>query len=122
MAKKILLIEDEPEVADIYTLSLKQHGFNVITALDGKEGIKLAKKEKPDLVLLDIILPNKDGFSVLKDIKKDKNIKTTPVILLTNLGQAQDQRFAHDLGALDYLVKAQNTPEEVSLKVAKVLT
>jgi DNA-binding response OmpR family regulator len=121
MTKKILLVEDERGVADIYQLSLTKHGFQVLLAENGSGAIQLAQKEQPDLILLDIILPDKDGFSVLKTLKKDKATQAIPVILLTNLGQVQDQKYGQELGAQDYLIKANYTPEQISQKVQAVL-
>lgn len=121
MAKKILLVEDEEDVADVYSLSLSNHGYEVLVAKDGQEGLEVISREKPDLVLLDIILPRKDGFTVLKKIRQNKETKDLPVVLLTNLGQKEDRGMGKKLGALDYLIKAQNTPEQISAKVEKIL-
>jgi DNA-binding response OmpR family regulator len=93
----------------------------VLLAENGSGAIQLAQKEQPDLILLDIILPDKDGFSVLKTLKKDKATQAIPVILLTNLGQVQDQKYGQELGAQDYLIKANYTPEQISQKVQAVL-
>ena len=118
---KILFIEDEPKILELYTLKFQNEGFFVIQAKHGKEGLKLAKKEKPDLILLDIILPKMDGFEVLKKIKLDKSTANIPVVLLTNLGEHRDMQEGRRLGALDYLVKANYTPAEVVKKVEAYL-
>ena len=113
MAKKILFIEDEPTLQKGLDEILRQEGFQIFGAFDGDEGMDLARKEKPDLILLDIILPKKDGFEVLKELKADKDLKDTPVIILTNLEGTGDVEKALDLGATTYLVKANYELEDI---------
>ena len=91
----ILLIEDEEMLANMYETKFKNEGFNIRKALDGETGLALALAEKPDLILLDIILPKLDGFSVLKKLKADPKTKGVPIILLTNLGQDEDVGKQH---------------------------
>jgi len=93
----------------------------VLMAEDGNKGIKMIKENKPDIVILDVVMPQMDGFEVLKTIKKDSNLKDIPVILLTNLGQKENIEDGLKLGADDYVIKAHFTPEEVVGKVEKVL-
>jgi DNA-binding response OmpR family regulator len=119
--KKVLLIEDDKMISNMYQTKLRQDGFNVITAEDGATGLDLAVKEKPDVVLLDVIIPQLDGFSVLQEIKLNAKIKNTPVIMLTNLGTTEDKEKAKQFGANDYLVKASLTPAEVSETIKKLL-
>jgi DNA-binding response OmpR family regulator len=119
--KTILFIEDESALQKTFGEILKQEGFEMISALDGETGLNLAKTKKPDLILLDLILPKKDGFEVLKELKEDKNTKEIPVIVLTNLEGIEDVDRALQLGATTYLVKAQYTLEEVIEKVKKTL-
>jgi DNA-binding response OmpR family regulator len=119
--KKILFIEDESALQKTFGEILKQEGFKVISALDGESGLDLAKTEKPDLILLDLILPKKDGFEVLKELKENEKTKEIPVIVLTNLEGIDDVDRALQLGATTYLVKAQYTLEEVIEKVKKTL-
>jgi len=124
MAKKkevVLLIEDDKMIIDMYTLKFNQEGYEVIQAEDGQTGLDLAKKVNPDVILLDIILPQMDGFTVLKSLKEDKAIKDVPVVLLTNLGQDGDVKKGLELGAVDYLIKANFTPAQVVDKVKSVL-
>jgi len=85
MVQKILFVEDEPNLQKAIGEVLKQEGFEILAALDGEQGLNLAKKEKPDLILLDLILPKKDGFEVLKELKESEEMKDIPVIVLTNL-------------------------------------
>lgn len=116
---KIALIEDDANIRKMYRIKLELSGYNVLTAEDGKEAVELIKKANPDLVLLDILLPKKDGFEVLKEIKDstDKKIKSIPVIMLSNLSSKEDISEAKQLGASDYFVKAKINPKEVAEKV-----
>ena len=119
--KSILIVEDDGIISTMYKAKFEEDGFNVFTAVDGVSGLDLVKKEKPDIVMLDIIIPGLDGFTVLEEIKKDPLLKSTVVIMLTNLGTQEDKDKGHKMGAADYLVKASLTPAEVSDKVKKLL-
>lgn len=117
--KKILVIEDEATLQKALDDVLSQEGFEVFSATDGIIGLEVAKKEKPDLVLLDIILPKMDGFEVLSKLKaSDEN---TPVVILTNLSDLSDVQKALDLGATTYLVKADYHLNEVIQKIKEIL-
>lgn len=120
---KIALIEDDANIRDMYRMKLELSGYDVLTAEDGKEAVELVKKENPDLVFLDILLPKKDGFEVLKEIKSSKSeeIKSIPVIMLSNLSSKEDVDEAKKLGASDYFVKAKTSPKEVAEKVGEFL-
>ncbi|MFA6391818.1 MAG: response regulator [Patescibacteria group bacterium] len=119
--QKILLIEDDKMLLEMYTAKFTREGFEIETAENGSDGLKAARNAKPDMILLDIIMPKLDGFATLKEIRKDENIKDVPVILLTNLGQDQDIQKGKDLGADDYFVKANHTPTEIVEKVQDLL-
>ena len=119
---KILLAEDDKFISRAYKDGLERAGFNLILASDGEEAVKLIKTEKPDLVLLDVIMPLKNGFEVLEEVKKDPETKDIPVIVLSNLGQDSDIAKGRSLGAVDYLVKANFTMAEVVEKIKKYLT
>ncbi len=119
MEKKILLVEDDPLLIDIYTTKLKDAGFVVSVATDGRTALELFEKDKPDLILLDIVLPNTNGWEVLKQIKKDNN--TTKVVILSNLGQKEEIEKGIMLGADKYLIKANYTPSEVIEEIKKLL-
>jgi DNA-binding response OmpR family regulator len=116
--KKILFVEDEPSLQKAISELLTQEEFKVLNASDGEEGLKFAKAEDPDLILLDLILPKKDGFEVLKELKADEKTKDIPVIVLTNLEGIGDVEKALSLGAKTYLVKANYELEDV-LKLVK---
>ncbi len=118
---KVLLVEDDKMIIDMYTLKFTQEGFDVTQAENGKDGLESAKKMTPDVILLDIILPQMDGFTVLKSIKAEASLKDVPVVLLTNLGQDGDVKKGLELGATDYLIKANFTPAQVVDKVKSVL-
>lgn len=118
---RILLVEDDTFLAGMYVTKLTLENFEVDLASDGLQGIKLAKEKLPDLILLDIILPKKDGFGVLKEVKADPKTKTIPVVLLTNLGQKGDVEKGKALGAVDYLIKAHFMPSEVIGKIKTLM-
>lgn len=121
MPKKILLIEDEAALQKTFGDVLGQEGYNVVGAMDGETGLKMAKTEKPDMILLDLVLPKMHGFEVLKQLKEDEETKDIPIIVLTNLEAMGDVEKALELGATTYLVKASYTLEEVVQKIKKAL-
>jgi len=108
-------------LAELYATKLKLEGYEISLAGDGEKGLKMIKEKKPDLILLDIILPRKDGFEILKAMKADKELKNIPVILLTNLSQKDEVKKGLDLGANDYLIKAHFMPSEVVKKIKQYL-
>ena len=122
-AKKIhvLLVEDDTFLANIYKTKFDMEGFKVSVSENGEEGLADAKKKKPDIILLDILLPKMDGFTVLEKLKEASGVKDIPVILLTNLGQKDDVSKGLEMGAVDYLIKAHFKPSEVVEKGNKVL-
>jgi DNA-binding response OmpR family regulator len=118
---RILLIEDDTFLSGMYITKLSLESFEVLLASDGKQGLKMALEQEPDLILLDIILPKVDGFEILKAVRKEKKTKDVPVILLTNLGQKDDVEKGLDLGATDYLIKAHFMPSEVVNKIKRLI-
>lgn len=116
---KVLLVEDDEMLHGMYTQKFKNQGYEVISAYDGAEGVKQSSEAKPDIILLDVIMPKMDGFVALKKIRK--NNPDVPVILLTNLGQEEDVRKGKELGANDYFIKANHTPQEVVDKVKQFI-
>ena len=123
--KTILFVEDESVLQKTVREILEQEGYKMISALDGEAGLRLAnpldKKNKPDLILLDLILPKINGFDVLKKLKEDQETKDIPVIVLTNLEGMKDIEKTIEAGATTYLVKANYTLEEVLEKVKNIL-
>jgi len=105
----------------MYEVKFQNEGFEVIKALDGATGLELSKTTSPDMVLLDVIMPKMDGFSVLKSMREDEATKDLPVMLLTNLGQDEDIQKGKELGVIGYLIKANVTPAEVVESVKKEL-
>lgn len=117
----ILLVEDDQFLQRMYTQKLTKEGMEVITAGDGEKALALLAQKIPDVVLLDIIMPKKDGFAVLAALRENPAWKAVPVILLTNLGEAEDVKRGRQLGANDYLIKAHFLPSEVVAIVKKYI-
>ncbi len=118
---KILIVEDEAFLQKALAEFLESEKFETIGALDGEKGLEMAKKEKPDLIILDIILPKKDGYEVLAELKQDEETKNIPVILLTNLESPEDIQRAFEKGASTYLVKSDYKLEDIARKVKEML-
>lgn len=119
--KSILLVEDDPFLVEIYTAKLKEAGFSVIVATDGKESLKKMKEKVPDLLLLDIVLPDLNGWEVLREIKKEDKLNNLKIVILSNLGEKEEVEKGLKLGVERYLVKARYTPSEVVEEVKKIL-
>lgn len=120
---KVLIVEDDFFLREICAKKLIKEGFTVFEAIDGEQSLKEVEEIKPDIILLDIMLPAIDGFEVLSKIRsnKDQKIKKVPIIMLSNLGQEEDIKKAIELGADSYLVKAHFTTEEIANKIKKTL-
>jgi DNA-binding response OmpR family regulator len=118
---KILIAEDEPTLHKALAEFLEGEDFTVISAFDGLEAVALARSKKPDLILLDIVLPKKDGYEVLDELKRDDRMQKVPIILLTNLESAENIQKAFDKGATTYLVKANYKLEEIVSKIKETL-
>ncbi len=119
--KKILYVEDEPFFARTLEKMFSSAGFDVAIAKDGEEGLATAAREKPDLILLDLLLPKVDGFEVLRKLREDPATKTLPVIILSNLGSDEDRRRTSELGANEFFVKALMDPKKLVLQVKGML-
>lgn len=117
----VLIVEDDSFLSHIYKTKFEMEGFKISMADNGETGLADAKKKKPDIILLDILLPKMDGFAVLEALRADEETKSIPVIMLTNLGQKDDVEKGQELGAVDYLIKAHFKPSEVVNKVKEVL-
>jgi DNA-binding response OmpR family regulator len=111
MKTKILLVDDEPDVLEILSKKLISAGFLTVTASDGIQGLEKSKEEKPDLVLLDIMMPNKDGFTLLRDLQSDAELSRIPVIMVSAKSEADSLFEGRNLGATDYLIKPINFDE-----------
>ena len=118
---KILIVEDDKFLRELIVKKLVKENFEIVEANDGEEGFKMILAEKPDLVLLDLILPGIDGFEVLSRAKADESLKSIPIIVLSNLGQREDIEKCMKLGAADYMIKAHFTPIEIVEKIKSVL-
>ncbi|MEK7148533.1 MAG: response regulator [Patescibacteria group bacterium] len=120
--KKVLIAEDDEHISKVYEIKLAKEGFATSLARDGEEAVAKITAEKPDIVLLDLMLPKKDGFGVLEDIKKNPALANIPIIVLSNLGQKSDQDRTLALGAKEYLVKVDNPIQDVIDKVKGYLS
>lgn len=119
--KKILVVEDDNFLANAYRVKLTKAGFEIKNAFDGNEAISTLQAYIPDLILLDIVMPKKDGFATLEEIKKNEQLKNIPVILASNLGQKEDMDRGLKLGALDFFVKTDFTLNNLIEKINKIL-
>ncbi|MBP6943061.1 MAG: response regulator [Candidatus Buchananbacteria bacterium] len=117
----VLVVEDDTFLADLYKTKFELEGFKVFSAYDGEKGLELAKKQRPDIILLDLMLPKMNGFEVLEGIKADPALGKIPVLLLTNLSQKADVDRGLSLGANDFLIKAHFMPSEVVTKIKTIL-
>ena len=119
--KKILIIEDDQHLADIYNKKLAGEGFGVIVAKDGKTGLKLAAKESPDLIILDLLLPRMPGVEVLKNLKATAPLQSIPVIVSSNLAEKNIIDECLRLGAADFIIKAHINLSELVIRIKKAL-
>ena len=118
---KILVVEDEPMLREMYAQKLSQSGFEVVSAEDVEQGLKLVKSEKPDLVLLDILLPKENGIVLLKQLREDPEISKTKVVAFSNYNDPGTKKQAKELNVLDYLIKTDYTPQQIVRKVKSYL-
>lgn len=118
--KKILVVDDKLEVVELVTATLQGEDYQIINASDGEEALEKIGKEKPDLVLLDVIMPKMDGLAVLSEVKKDPKTKEIPIIMLTAKGQKSDEKKGIELGAEDYITKPFS-PSHLLHKIEEVL-
>ena len=119
--EKILIIEDEHFLLDMYRTKFECEGYKVLTAQDGKEGLNITKKEHPDLILLDIVMPIMDGYDFLHKVRNNKEIKDLKIYIFSNLGQASEIKKGINEGADGYLIKANLTPNQLAKKVRNIL-
>ncbi len=119
--KKILLVEDDPFLIDIYKTKLKETGFKVEVVDSGDQVLPVLKEAKPDLLVLDIVLPHFDGWEIMEKIKADKNLNGLKVVILSNLGQKNEVDKGLKMGAVKYLIKAHYTPTEIVEEIKKII-
>lgn len=119
--KKILIIEDEEILSGLLKDRLIQEGYQAATAPDGEKGLAMVKKIRPDLILLDIVMPKMGGFEVMEALSKDKELKKIPIIIISNSGQPVELDRAKELGVRDWLIKTNFEPQEVVNKVKQQL-
>lgn len=117
----VLLVEDDGFLASIYAQKLELEGYDVSLASNGEDGLRLALKDKPAIILLDLIMPKMDGFQVLEQLKKEQSTKNIPVLILSNLGQKEDIERCLGLGANGYVIKAHTLPHEAIEKVREII-
>jgi CheY-like chemotaxis protein len=113
VAKRVLVIEDEKFLSNILKLKLEREGFSVIQAFDGEEGLQIMKEQKPDLVVLDLVMPRMSGFEVLERVSMDPQLGGTPIVVASNLGQESDMQKAQNFGVRGYFVKAQTSVDDL---------
>ena len=121
MGKKILLIEDEKILAEMYKDKFSKAGYEVVTASDSREGLKLAREENPDLIILDILLPRENGIAFLEWLKKEPEISSIPVIVFSNYDDPVTRKKAEQLDVKEYLIKANYTPKKIVEKIKSYL-
>jgi len=119
--KKIILVEDDLLLIDIYTTKFQETGIQVTVVEHGEKAVEKIRKEKPDLVVLDIVLPHQDGWEILRTLKTDKELEGIQVIILSNLGQKDEVEKGLRLGAVRYLIKAHHTPTQVVEEVLRIM-
>ena len=117
----ILVVEDDTFLSSVISQELSHAGHEVFTAFDGKQGFETAKVKKPDLILMDIMMPNMNGYEALTLLKSDESTKSIPVIVLSNVGQLEDKERARAAGAADFLVKVDYEPKEIINKIQQFL-
>ncbi len=115
--KKVLIVEDDEYISKVYEIKFAKEGINISLARDGEEAVKMITEIVPDLILLDLMIPKKDGFAVLEEIKKKPKLAAIPVIVLSNLGQISDVERAKKLGANEFLIKVDHPIQDVINKV-----
>jgi len=120
-SKIILLVDDDLTLREMYEERLKAEGFNIIQATNGEEALQKAKETKPNIILLDIMMPKINGFDVLRELKSDAELQSIPVIILTALIQDVDRVQGKKLGAADYIVKSETMPGEVIVKIKNAI-
>ena len=121
MASKILIAEDDQFILKAMTTKLTKEGYEVKIAVDGVQLMDLLKSYIPDLIILDLLMPKKDGFEVIKEVKEDPKLKNIPILIASNLGQSSDIQQVLNLGATDYIIKSEFTLESLVQKIKNII-
>lgn len=121
MGKRVLIVEDDPLVSRMYQRVFEFEGFEADMARDGEEGLEKLKKNKPIMILLDIMMPKMSGIDVLKQLKANPKYKNIPVVVLTNLSGSKDAEKALELGAVKFIVKSENKPQQIVKQINEIL-
>ena len=119
--KYVLIIEDDSFYSNVYKTKIEKEGLSAVLASDGEEALKIAMEKKPALVILDLVMPGQDGFQTLTEMSSDPNLKDIPVVVLSNLSQEEDIKYVMDLGAKEYIIKANIPINELIQKIKKYL-
>ena len=117
----IFIVEDDPFILRVYERKLTNEGFDIVLATNGAEAFERIKDTVPNLILLDLVMPMKDGFELIAELKNDEKLKTIPIVVLTNLRQKKDIERVQSLGVSDYLIKSDNSIQGVVAKIKEVL-
>lgn len=117
---KILIAEDEPDIRELVAFTLRFGGYEVVTASNGEEAVQLARKENPDLILLDVRMPRMTGYEACREIKSDTNLRDTPVVFLSAKGQESEIQAGIESGAEEYLLKPF-APDQLTQRVQSIL-
>ena len=121
MSQRVLIVEDDPLISRMYQRVFEFEGFSADMARDGEEGLEKLKKQKPLMILLDIMMPKMSGIEVLKEIKADPKYKDIPVVVLTNLSGSKDAEKALEMGAVKFIVKSENKPKQIVGQIKEIL-
>jgi DNA-binding response OmpR family regulator len=121
MAKKILIVEDDPLLVKMYMTKFKSEGFNIINAVDGMDGWEKIKSEKPDFVIMDVMMPKMSGKDLLKAIRITEWIKDLPIMMMSNINNPKEIEILNKYGVKEFVVKADNTPSQIVAKVKQYL-
>jgi DNA-binding response OmpR family regulator len=118
---KILFIEDDPLINKIYSTRLKTDGYEVFTAENGEEGLKMAEDNNPDIIILDIMMPRVDGFAVLEKLRNDERFKLKPIIMYSNLNNEDEIKRAKQMGVTEFVIKANLSPTQMVTKIKQYI-
>lgn len=115
--KYVLIVEDDPFYSNIYKTKIEKEGLSAVLAGDGEKALKVAMEKKPALMVLDLIMPGKDGFQTLEEMRSNETLKDVPVVVLSNLSQEEDIKRVMDLGAKEYIIKSNVPINELIQKI-----